>query len=480
MESQSSQAIGAEVYCRICAAPNPMAVRYCQACWARLDAPLTTWQQADLLRRRLDWRKLRMRIFRLSMLAAALLAILYYTWDELNNSLVPLPLSRVEAATGPGQWAMSGGGVQHMSWVRESVPIAGDVLWKFQTEKGLSAPPVVVDGVVYLSTHDNQVVALSAPTGQLIWSHQTTGPVDVTPAVTVNMVYVGLRDGTFLALDREDGRPRWTFLAPTVISASPVVSQGVVYVGVGNGKLHALDAQTGEELWSFLAGRSGGGEKEGHRGEWITGMPVIYDDVIAVSSLNGSIHFVDRRTGLRRLRYDAVAPLLANTAYAGDKLVLTTELGRLIVLDSTKRDYPPEETIRRWRKQWFYWGLQKEPPIAKGFVWAAAGFVNFSTPAVTDSELYTVAEDGRLHCFDLATGELTWTYSAGTGSSGAPLIVDDVVYFGTDAGDIHAVDRQQGVQRDVFPVGGSIQSSPVVANETLFVISKDGALYAFK
>ena len=414
------------------------------------------------------------------MLAAAALAVPYFVWDELNNDLVPLPISRVEAVTGPGQWAMSGGGVQHTAWVPEDVTIRGDMLWKFQTEGGMTAAPVVADGVVYQTTHDNQVVALSAASGQLIWEYETTGPVDVTPAVTNSMVYVGMRDGAFVALDREDGRPRWRFDAPTVISASPVVSEGVVYVGVGDGNLFALDAQTGAMLWSFLAGRSGGGAKEGHRGEWITGMPVIHGDVIAVSSLNGSVHFVDRRTGLRRLRYDAVDPLLANTAYAGDKLVLATELGHLFVLDSTKLDYPPEETFRRWRKQWFHWGLQRDPPLAKGLVWGVARLVSFNSPAVTDNEVYAVAEDGRLHSFELATGELMWTYNAGTGSSGSPVIVGDAIYYGTDAGDMHVVDRRQGTQRAVFPVGGSILGSPVIASETLFVISKDGALYAFE
>ena len=421
-----------------------------------------------------------MRIFRLGALVAALIAILYYVGDELNNDRVPLPVGQVEAVTGPDNWGLAGGDIQHMAWVAQDLAVPGEQLWKFQTEDGLKANPVVADGVVYQATLDAQVVALNASDGQLLWEYATIGPVDISPAVTQDAVYVGFRNGTFVALRREDGSLLWTYKASASVSASPVVAKGVVYAGLGNGLVVALDAQTGEELWAFRAGR-GGGSKEGHLGEWITGSPVIRGDVLAVSSLNGSVHFVDTRTGLRRLRYDAVSPILNNIAYAGDRLVLATQLGHLLVLDSTKIDYPPEERLRIWRKQWFHWGLQAEPPVPKSFLWGIQRLVGLNSPAVTDDTVYVVADDGRLHSYDAATGRALWTYHPGTPSDdGSPLIVGDAIYYGTNAGDIHVVDRQLGTARAIFHVGGPITGMPVMANGTLFVTSKDGALYAWK
>ena len=50
-------------------------------------------------------------------------------------------------------------------------------VWAFQTgdyEMGLQVTPIVVDGVLYLSTSRSQVFALDAATGRLIWQYQVS------------------------------------------------------------------------------------------------------------------------------------------------------------------------------------------------------------------------------------------------------------------------------------------------------------------
>src|ERR1700681_2820593 len=48
-------------------------------------------------------------------------------------------------------------------------------VWAFQTgdyDMGLQSTPIVIDGVLYLSTSRNQLFALEGATGQLIWQYK--------------------------------------------------------------------------------------------------------------------------------------------------------------------------------------------------------------------------------------------------------------------------------------------------------------------
>ena len=479
---QTSQVVEPQVYCRICAAGNLSAAKFCQTCWSHMGTPITTLEEAELLRRRLDWRRLRRIIFRFSMLAAAMLAIPYYTWDELNNDLVPLPASRVEAVTGPGQWASSGRDAAHTARLTENFNVVGELLWTYQTELAPNPAPAVVDGVVYLATKDAQVVALDASDGRLIWEHKTNGPLDITPAVTPDKVYVGLRDGSLQALRREDGQLQWSFAAPTTISAAPLVAHGTVYAGTGDGTVYALDAETGVKLWSVRAGRSSRNPSEGLKGEWISGTPVLQGDILAVASLNGNVHFVDVRTGLRRLKYSALDITQTSVAFAGDRLVMATDLGKLFAIDSSVVDYSPEEKLRRLRRLWFLWGLQDAPPRPKGLLWATQipRRIGFNSPAVTDEQVYVAAKNGTLFSFDLATGELVWSHEGGASSESSAVVVGDSVYYGTSDGNVHVVDRHKGTSKSVLHVGSPVAGQLVVASGTLFVSSTDGVLYALK
>jgi alcohol dehydrogenase (cytochrome c) len=50
-------------------------------------------------------------------------------------------------------------------------------VWVFQTGEytdGLQSTPIVVDGVMYISTARNQVFAVDAATGKVIWNYKYT------------------------------------------------------------------------------------------------------------------------------------------------------------------------------------------------------------------------------------------------------------------------------------------------------------------
>ncbi len=81
------------------------------------------------------------------------------------------------------------------------------------------ASPIVRDGVMYVSTPFDHVLALDAATGRELWryTHVLTrkdsccGPANRGVAVDDSKVYIATIDARLVALDRRNGKPAWEF-----------------------------------------------------------------------------------------------------------------------------------------------------------------------------------------------------------------------------------------------------------------------------
>ncbi len=92
--------------------------------------------------------------------------------------------------------------------------------WIFQTEivDSMETTPIVVNGVMYVTTSFNHVYALNARTGKQIWHHKhnmgpiTTyccGPNNRGVAVSGDKVFMGTLDAKLVALDAKTGKQLW-------------------------------------------------------------------------------------------------------------------------------------------------------------------------------------------------------------------------------------------------------------------------------
>ncbi|MEN3337944.1 MAG: hypothetical protein V7647_1620 [Acidobacteriota bacterium] len=140
--------------------------------------------------------------------------------------------------------------------------------WMVHLEDGqpagtMQATPVVVDGIIYISTGVGNVFAVDGATGAIKWKYRSGGRPGSNRGVAVGggRVYAGQRDNSLVALDQKTGARLWrTQLAeagPGTTSAPAVYHDGLVYIGVGGGELGvrgqfgAYDAATGVEVWKF-------------------------------------------------------------------------------------------------------------------------------------------------------------------------------------------------------------------------------------
>ena len=141
------------------------------------------------------------------------------------------------------------------------------------TDRGQEATPIVVDGVLYVSTAWSRVKAFDARTGQALWSFDPQVPgewgvnaccdvVNRGVAVWKGKVFVGTLDGRLVALDSKTGSKLWDVMTidqskPYTITGAPRVIKGKVLIGNGGaefgvrGYISAYDADTGKMDWRF-------------------------------------------------------------------------------------------------------------------------------------------------------------------------------------------------------------------------------------
>ena len=145
--------------------------------------------------------------------------------------------------------------------------------WIFQTEvkESLETTPIVVNGVMYVTTAFNHVYALNAKTGEQYWHYKhkmgpiTTyccGPNNRGVAVTGDKVYMATLDAKLLALDAKTGSLVWeTQIADPELGYSetmaPTAVNGKILIGTNGGEygirgfVRAYDAETGKQVWNF-------------------------------------------------------------------------------------------------------------------------------------------------------------------------------------------------------------------------------------
>jgi quinohemoprotein ethanol dehydrogenase len=147
--------------------------------------------------------------------------------------------------------------------------------WSFdpQTNRGLEATPIVVDGTMFTTGSWSVVFALDAATGELRWEYDPKvdkaigrfaccDTVNRGVAVYRGKVYVGALDGRLIALDAATGAEAWSVQTtpvgePYTITGAPRVVKGKVLIGNGGaeygvrGYVSAYDAASGELAWRF-------------------------------------------------------------------------------------------------------------------------------------------------------------------------------------------------------------------------------------
>src|SRR5258708_25230438 len=167
----------------------------------------------------------------------------------------------IAADSEPGNWMGPGRtyGEEHFSPLRKID--AGNVqrlglAWFHDLDaahRGQESTPLVIDGVMYVTSAWSKVFALDAKTGAPLWTYDPKGPGQVAVNACCDVVNRGVAagrgrgdlcplDGRLIALDAVSGKPVWEVTTVPAggrytITGAPRVVEGMVLIGNGGGEM---------------------------------------------------------------------------------------------------------------------------------------------------------------------------------------------------------------------------------------------------
>lgn len=351
--------------------------------------------------------------------------------DRVSRPVLPGGMPRMTAAASDSDEFVEGEGTSISP------------LWKFRCEDEIRSSPVVHSGVLYAGVYDHNLYALQASDGAFRWKFPTEGGLAASPVVdpTNQIVIIGSEDSLVYAVDIRNGRIVWTIMTERPIRCTATLAHGHVFVGSDDGKLYAAKSNTGRLIWKYDAGgpiRSkpwvtdeyiilgsetgevvgldlGGAPKWRFRAKrGVTSSPVVYDGVAYFGSNDWHVYALDIKTGYSIWRFRTQKPVWSNAAIDQENkaLYIGSVDGNLYALD-----------LENGRERWKF---------------ATQNQIT-SSPFLANGAVYFGCIDANIYCVDAKTGKLRWNFATGGPVASSPFVIDNIVYIGSSDHHLYAI-----------------------------------------
>ncbi|MEL6862308.1 MAG: PQQ-binding-like beta-propeller repeat protein [Pseudomonadota bacterium] len=260
----------------------------------------------------------------------------------------------------------------------------GTELWRTSTEAPMTGSPTIKDGRVFVSSNNNEVLALDLETGTTLWSDQAiaeTARVLGSPSVAAveDIVVAPYSSGEVIAYLASNGRRLWSEALASVgqftpissindIGARPILGGGLVFAASQSGVFAAIDGRTGNRVWQqpigttqapalageyiFIVGvdaelaciKAGTGQvvwvtelekfknTKKQKGRVTYAGPMVANNRILIASSRGELIAFDPQTGDETDRLKLGDPVYIEPIAVQDKLIVLTDDARLIAI----------------------------------------------------------------------------------------------------------------------------------------------------
>jgi outer membrane protein assembly factor BamB len=313
--------------------------------------------------------------------------------------------------------------------------------------------PVFAAGSIWYAAADGSVGKLDARNGATVWRVQLNKPLVAGIGTDGETAVVAAKDGTLIALDAE-GKTKWTSQSSAEAISVPAVGSGITVVRFSDNRVYGFDSDTGKRRWQ-----------------------------------------VQRQSPALVLRQTNSSAIDAGTVYTG------LPGGRLMAISL-------KTGAVRWE------GAVSQPKGANE-IERIADVVG--TPLLSGRELCAATYQGKLTCFDAATGRALWARDVAAQSgleidnrlvtvvdeggivqafsrSGtplwkqsllakriltAPISVDGYLLIGDEEGFVYVLSRDSGeVVGRVTTDGSALLPMPCAADKLAIFQSSRGGIFA--
>jgi outer membrane protein assembly factor BamB len=324
----------------------------------------------------------------------------------------------------------------------------GQPLWRFPL-RTFSMPPAVEQGVVYLASPVDGVVALRASDGYLLW-HASPDIPSYETHVADGVVYVSAitanNRSTLYALRADNGSLLWRYRSQA--SGSPTITNGVVYQPEPHA-LAALSASDGYRLWQRQV-------------DGVSSTPTLQNGMLYMTVAKPSPG-EEARTAPVTNNAASLLPMAAlGVAWQGRhnaQQALSQPLVRMSVYALRVSD-----GTALW-----HFTLNKGN-ASLGGQFALANQVVYATSFVPEHE-------GTIYALRSDTGKLIWQRTTDA-SPQSLLPADGKLFLGSQAEAVAALRASDGAQLWRYPIAGSVLNQPLLVGTVLYIGSNNGIVFA--
>jgi outer membrane protein assembly factor BamB len=252
--------------------------------------------------------------------------------------------------------------------------------WKLDIGKarGYQFSPALAGNTVIVAGAGGDIARVEAADGRQVWRIKAGGDLTGGVGTDGNVVVVGAADGVLMAFDM-DGKALWKTQLSSELLSAPAVGQGVVVARSIDNRIVGIDATTGQKKWTVQRTAPALTLRSA------PGM-VVYDKDVIVAQPAGKLGAFLLATGAPRWEVEV------GTARGATELERVTDIG--------------------------------------------------GAPMIVESDVCAVAYQGRVACYDVASGSPRWTRDL---SSTVGVAVDQrFVFAADDKGALNAFNRDSG------------------------------------
>jgi len=363
---------------------------------------------------------------------------------DLDKTAVLLPRPYINKA-----WPDPGGyPANAMYHLQASGPLRP--IWQSDTGKGsddnsrLTAPPIVVDGRIYVLDAEAHVYALDAHSGNRVWD--------------VNLAPQSADDGDLFNIFGLFG-PDMSIDPSKGFGGGAAFDDGKLFVSTGFGSVFALDAASGKQLWKASLQVP------------VVNAPVASGGRVFVSSEDNHFVALSERDGHVLWDHQGIsesAGILTSTsaAVAGDTVIVPYTSGELYAL-----------RVDNGRPEW------NDMLTKSGTVTALSELDDIAGRPVVDRDMvFAISHSGVMVAININTGERVWARDIG--GIQTPWAAGDFVYVLTSEDQLLCLERKDGKVKWIHQLsrwedpaskdGPIVWSGPVLVSDRLILVSSNG------
>jgi len=328
----------------------------------------------------------------------------------------------------------------HSSLSGPTGPTAED--WTFRADDTVISSPAVVDGTVYVGSHDGKLYALGTQYGNKEWEKDLGAPIYSSPTVSENTVFIGCDDGNVYQFQASNGDQIFSENLGGPVRVSPAVDGSVVYVSSNMGSVKAIN-------WNTLTI------------EWERNLSGAVANGPALDTGDGTVLFGEVRNRYSKLRAMATSDGSDKWVHEADYFVTSSP-----AINDGSVYVGIADSNTKMKSLSFSDGSVEWETTVDNFV--------ISSPAVTSGAVVFGSDDGNVYALETVDGSKRWEFSTGEQVRSSPAVVDGTVFVGSSDGVLYAIDLATGTEVWSKPLGAPVESSPAVHDNRIYVGNHDG------